>query len=58
MDEVGHNEQIEQAGLELDALIRRCSLEYDIPYASMIGLLHIKASELTLDLLNVGMGSN
>lgn len=35
-------EQIQQVADELDKLIERCRIEYDLSYASVVGVLQMK----------------
>ena len=42
-------EQIDHFSNELDRLIDRFRMEYEISYAAVIGTLHIKATTLVID---------
>lgn len=53
MDETPQSEQINHLDHELDALILRFVLEYDLPYASIVGVFQMKVSELILNALDV-----
>lgn len=42
-------EQIEHLGTDLDRMIDRYRLEYDMTYAAMIGVLHMKIYLLSVE---------
>jgi hypothetical protein len=47
--EMSDKEQIDHFANDLDALVKRYSEEYDIPYASVVGVLQMKAWLLCAD---------
>lgn len=42
-------EQIEAFGRDLDALVERYRAEFELTYAAVIGLLYVKATQLTIE---------